>query len=152
MNPAYWPMTSAHGPRSAVAAMTAATPKPITVAGSITRRRRNEKRRCSNASGTEPRVRSRIVPEEAAASAVTVELSKNAPTSGAVASARRLKRTPATNVAKAAVDAAASRSVRRWITADAMPDSVSSSVNPIRTVAAANSPKSVGSSSLASAM
>ena len=134
------------------AAITAAIPKAMTCAGSITSLRRNEKRRCRRASGTEPAVRRNTVPAEAAASAVTVLLSKKAPTRGAVASARRLKTIPETIVANAAVEVASSRRSRRWITADAMPDSVSSSVKPISTVAAANSPKSAGSSSRARAM
>ena len=118
----------------------------ITCAGSITSRRRNEKRRCSRASGTEPTVRRKIVPAEAAASAVTVLLSKKARPGARWRAASRLKTMPEAMVAKAAVEAASSRRSRRWITAEARPDSVSSRVKPISTVAAANSPNSAGES------
>ena len=93
------PITSDHGPRSLRAAMIAPAAKAITCTGSITRRRRNEKRRCRIASGTALAIRRKTIPDIAAAILVTVPMSKKRPSRGAVASARRPKTTPLTRVA-----------------------------------------------------
>ena len=146
---AYWATTSPQTPMPLAVAMIETTPKATVETGSTISRRRNEKRRCRSAFGTVRADCRNKIPALAAATAVTVPLSKNDPIRGASATPTSARRMPARTVATVAVEAASSRRSSRWIRAANIPEPARIIPMPARIVPEVYWPSSSGVTSLA---
>ena len=148
---AYCPMTRPQAPMSLAVAITAATPKAITLAGSMTIRRRNENRRWRTASGIVLRRAEQDDPRHRSGDRADLRAAEEE------ADQRRQRERHEAEAEAAGHGREHGRAggllarSRRWTTAAIIPDSEISSPMPTMTEPAASCPNSDGVARRASA-